>query len=68
MKVVLLSLIFSISCFGEYETGNIDMHGGGDSYRYEQKNSFNKKAMGFSTFLDANASKKMTKEEKKKSN
>ncbi len=66
MKVVLLSLIFSLACFGDYERGSIDMHGGADSYKYEQKNNFNKREMGFSTFLDANASKKVLREEKKK--
>ena len=43
------------------------MHGGADSYKYEQKNSFNKREMGFSTFLETNASKKVMKEEKIKS-
>ena len=66
MKVVLLSFIFSLVCFGDYERGSIDMHGGADSYKYE-KNSFNKREMGFSTFLETNASKKVMKEEKIKS-
>ncbi|MFT7860716.1 MAG: hypothetical protein ABXS93_07250 [Sulfurimonas sp.] len=58
MKLLLILFILSSICFGEYEKGKIDMHGGKEYKSYE-KRGFKKpqKNMMHGLFLDQNSSK-----------
>ena len=67
MKTLLLMILVSSLCFGEYQSGKIDMHGGKDSYLYDNKKSaFTKGSIGMSIFSDKNATKKATQVKEKK--
>ena len=61
MKTLFIITLLVASCFGEYQTGKIDMHGGKDGYLYDNKKSaFGKSSVGMSIFLDKNSTKKTT--------
>jgi hypothetical protein len=54
--------LLSISLFGEYESGKIDMHGGKNYNEYESSHgSFAKTRISLSTLLDKNTSKSQEK-------
>lgn len=58
MKFSLILFVLSSLCFGEYQQGKIDMHGGKEDYSYE-KRGFKKpqKNMMRGLFSDQNSSK-----------
>ena len=67
MKTLLLMLLITSSCFGEYQSAKIDMHGGKESYLFDNKKStFGKSSMGMSIFLYKNTTKKTTQIKEKK--
>ena len=67
MKTLLTTILIVSSCFADYQSGKIDMHGGKDSYLYgNKKSSFTKGSMGMSMFIDNNASKNATRKKEKK--
>ena len=67
MKTLLLMTLVLSSCFGEYQSAKIDMHGGKESYLYDNKKSaFGNRSMGMSIFSDKNATKKSIKVKEKK--
>ncbi|MEN8304251.1 MAG: hypothetical protein ABFQ64_09290 [Campylobacterota bacterium] len=67
MKTLAITILIVSACFGEYQTGKIDMHGGKSSHLYgNTKSTFGKKALGVSIFSDNNATKKSTQIKEKK--
>ena len=67
MRNLVVIVLIASSCFGEYQSAKIDMHGGKESYLYDnKKSSFGKNSMGMSIFLDKNTSKKSLKKKEKK--
>ena len=53
MKTLFIIILVLSSCFGEYQSNKIDMHGANDSYLYDNKKSaFGKKSMGIAIFSD----------------
>lgn len=64
MNIVFIVSLLSLSCYAEYQSAKIDMHGGKDSYMYDKKRSgFGNQGVGMSMFMDKNTTKK-TKEAK----
>ncbi len=62
MKKAFIISLLSLSCYGEYQTGKIDMHGGKNSYLYDKKGTgFGNYTVGMSMFMDKNTSKKENK-------
>ena len=67
MKILFIITLLVTSCFAEYQTAKIDMHGGKESYLYDNKKSaFGGKSMGMLMSRDKNATKKSTREKTKK--
>lgn len=56
MARLLFALLLSLSSYAQQ--GKIDMHGGKESYEYNQRGSFTDAHFGMATFLDKNATKK----------
>ena len=59
MRIMFITLTLLTSCFAEYQSAKIDMHGGKNYTQYgNSQSTFGKKDMGFSALLDNNSSKK----------
>ena len=59
MKTLFIMILITSSSFGEYQSAKIDMHGGKESYLYDNKKStFTKGSMGMSIFSDKAKEKK----------